>query len=241
MTVSEIWFAEDLLKGKMGGLITYEGGSKKSISLIKENTVGQEIMEVGSGVTHTLLSDCEKCELRKFAKAPVYPSPGRFNAMIVGEAPGRDEDREGIGFIGASGSILWNGDTARGCVGLAQYGITREDFWVSNFGKCYPGEIKTPRKKHLTACQVWWKREVEMVKPFVLLSFGNTGLNAITGEGKGIMDKSGEVEWNDELGCFVVYCLHPAATLYHSDNAEIYNRGILSFLDIYLNLGYGSL
>lgn len=242
MTVSQIWFAEDLLQGKMDGLAVYEDGYSKQVQLIRPVVANpEEVMNIGSGVTSLSLSACEKCELRAQAKAPVYPSAGRYNAMVLGEAPGPDEDRVGMGFIGASGSIIWNGDPARGCVGFKEYGITREDFWVSNFAKCYPGkQIKTPKKKHLNLCQEWWRREVEAVRPFVILAFGNTGLSALTGEGKGIMDKSGEVEWNDELGCYVVYCLHPAAVLYHADNAEIYNRGILSFLEIYLNVGYGS-
>ena len=81
---------------------------------------------------------------------------------------------------------------------------------------------------------------MEKVKPFVILSFGTTGLGVIKGEAKGIMEMSGKVEWNDDLNCFVVYCLHPAATLYHSENSEIYNRGVLSFLEVYLNAGFGS-
>ena len=241
MTVSDIWFSEDLLEGKLDGLVAIEGGKTKMVQLLQPSSPEPtQVLQIGSGVEHLKLYECEKCELRAEAKAPVYPDQGRYNAMIIGEAPGPEEDQAGLGFVGASGSILWRGDTARGCVGLNEYGLYRDDFWVSNFAKCYPGKtIKTPKLKHLKLCQDWWRKEVEAVRPFVILSFGNTGLSVLTGEGKGIMEKSGKVEWNDELECFVVYCLHPAAVLYHSDNAEVYNRGVLSFLNIYLNLGYG--
>ena len=239
MTVSEIWFADDLLQGNFSGLKTYENGQMNYIHLVERRDITNQIMEVEVDQQRLALIDCQRCELREHAKSPVYPDHGRYNAMIFGEAPGRDEDKDGLGFIGASGSIIWRGDRARNCIGLAEYGFTRDDFWVSNFAKCYPGSLKTPKPKHLKTCEIWWRREVEAIRPFVILSFGNTGLQALTGEGKGIMEASGKVVWNDELGCFVVYCLHPAACLYHSENAEIYNRGILSFLDVFLNAGFG--
>lgn len=238
--VNQIWFADDLLQAKFSDLVDWNGSEKRQVKLIEYNTLTNDIMQIGSGVNHIELINCERCELRQYAKAPVYPDHGRHNAMIIGEAPGREENNSGLGFVGASGSILWRGDRNRGCIGLSEYGISREDIWVSNFAKCYPGAIKTPKIKHLKACEIWWKMEVNMVKPFVILSFGNTGMAAIKGEGKGIMDMSGRVEWNDDLNCFIVYCLHPSAVLYHSDNAEIYNRGILSFLDVYLNAGFGT-
>jgi DNA polymerase-3 subunit alpha len=240
LTVTEIWFAEDLLSGNFSSLVVRENSKTHIIKLIEPRAITNSILDEPIDGADSL-SACTLCELRQQAHAPVYPDHGRYNAMMIGEAPGWEEDQAGLGFVGASGGIIWNGDRARGCLGFAEYGLSREHFWVTNFSKCYPGKtIKTPKLKHLKVCERWWKKEVAMVKPFVILAFGNTGLGCLTGEAKGIMSKSGVVEWNDDLECFVVYCLHPAAVLYHADNAEIYNKGILSFLDIFLNVGFGA-
>jgi DNA polymerase-3 subunit alpha len=235
MTVGQIWFAEDLLQGDMEDL-SVKG---KTIALARQSSVENSILDGLDGEVKRL-GDCYECELREKARAPVYPDPGQYNAMIIGEAPGQVEDANGLGFLGSSGDILWNGSESRGAIGFKEFGLMRSQFWVSNFAKCYPGDIKTPKAKHLKACQRWWRREVQMVQPFVILAFGNTGLGAIRGEAKGIMEWSGKVEWRDELNCYVVYCLHPAAVLYHSENASVYNRGMESFLKVFLMTGFGS-
>lgn len=235
ITVSQLWYGEDLLSGNL---------ALPQLQMCEAIAIDNRILNVPyiSPKGETLapdLSGCAVCDLRGECSRPVYPDHGRYNAMIIGEAPGRNEDANGLGFIGDAGDILWFGDTARDCVGLAAYGLSRDDFWVSNFVKCWPSQSKTPKGKHINACRFWWRKEVEIVRPFVIIAFGNTGLNAIKGEKSGIMDASGTVEWRDDLGCWVVYCLHPAAVLYHQENNVYYNRGIMSFLDVFLNAGFG--
>jgi uracil-DNA glycosylase family 4 len=239
MTVAQLWFADDLIAGEFDGLITHKGGYIQKIHLAENRSIGTDIMEIGTGVNQLNLVDCEKCELRQHARTPTYPDPGKYNAMIIGEVPGKEEDSSGLALSSFANSVIWNGNKSKNMVGLREYGFTREEFWVTNFAKCFPGSIKNPKIKHLKACEAWWRKEIEAIRPFVILSFGNTGLQAIKGEGKGIMEMSGKVEWNDEFESFIIYCISPAAGLYHPENAEIYNRGILSFLNVFLNMGWG--
>lgn len=235
LTISRIWYGEDLLTGNI---------SLPMLRMIENTNVTNTILNspyinIKGDKLATSLFDCAACELRSECRQPIYPDHGRYNAMMIGEAPGRNEDANGLGFVGDAGDIIWFGDAARDCVGLSSYGLSRDDFWVSNFVKCWPRITRTPKQKHINICRHWWMKEVQKVNPFVILAFGNTGLNAIKGQKSGIMDASGTVEWIDELNCWVVYCLHPAAVLYQSENNVYYNKGIMSFLNVFLNVGFG--
>ena len=243
MTVSQIWFSEDLLQGRFDNLTNYENGITRQVILCdsRGGDLSEHLHRVIPKTNKLInLGSCDLCELRRHASAPVYPSTGMNNAMIIGEYPSKEEDHQGLMITGRSNSVFWTGDGNRGMIGLMDYGLCREDFTVSSFIKCTTGSIKTPKKKHHNVCDYWWRKEVELIRPFVILSFGNTGLGAIKGEAKGIMEKSGVVEWNDELECFVVYCLSPTAALYHQDNVETYNKGVIAFLEVFLKIGFGT-
>lgn len=239
MTITDIWFADDLLKGKMENLSIWIGSHQYSVRLAEYIQAAAKDIHVIENNEELHLAECTACELIHFGKAPVYPSIGKYNGMIIGEAPGFNSNGEV--FNGNIGRILWTGDRAKGCIGLNDYGVGKHNTWVTSFVKCNPGnEIKTPKKKHIKACEKWWRKEVDLVRPFVILAFGNVGLEAITGEGTGIMEKSGTVSWNDELGCFVVHCINPGATLYYEENVALYNKGIFAFLELFLNVGFGT-
>jgi DNA polymerase len=157
--------------------------------------------------------------------------------MIVGEAPGRDEDASGQPFVGDAGNLMWNG--GRGVRGILSYGLGREHFHVTNVCKCWPSASKTPKGINVTACSKYLQAEIEAVKPFVILSFGNTGLRFFKGVDKGIMDASGTTEWSDKYGCWVCYCMHPASVLYHTENAPKVDAGINNFVTRINTLGFG--
>jgi uracil-DNA glycosylase family 4 len=233
--VNEILFLDDFMKGNFEGLGIYNQGELKKPKLLQRRQIDiQNAMETFDD----RLANCNRCELRQECSSPVYPSSGEFNALILGEAPGRNEDKKGLGFIGDAGDVLWYGRDAINAIGLSHFNIERPNIYVSNVLKCWPSVSKI-KMKHINTCGIWWKKEIEIIKPFVVLAFGNTGLKAIRGQQSGIMTESGVVEWRDDFNCFVVYCLHPAAILYEPSNAEIYNKGILSFANVYLNAGFG--
>ncbi len=76
-----------------------------------------------------LISKCIKCSLREECSAPVSPSIGKYNIMIIGEAPGKTEDYKGKGFVGDSGNLLWEE--------LAKYKYSRNMFHTTNVVKCF--------------------------------------------------------------------------------------------------------
>jgi len=170
--------------------------------------------------------------LRQECSAPVLPSLGQFNMMIVGEAPGRDEDRLKKGFVGDSGNALWKR--------LNQYGLEREMFHTTNICKCWPSKTRTPKPAHIKACSKYLISEIETVKPFIILSFGNTGLKFFKEQESGIMAASGSCEWSDRFNCWIVYSVHPAAALYSPENKEYVDRGVEAFVERVAQLGFGA-
>jgi uracil-DNA glycosylase family 4 len=173
---------------------------------------------------------CESCELRKEAKAPVAPSGGKNNVLILGEAPGKDEDRLGFGFAGKAGEdVLWRE--------LNQHQMKRHHFHVSNVVKCFPSLTKTPTKKQADTCSsLWLKREIDSVKPVLILALGNTPLRYLTGKDSGISQLNGTTEWSREMKAWICWCIHPASVLYHEENRAEFSKGIANFVRCFNNL-----
>ncbi len=178
---------------------------------------------------HDKLASCERCELREECDAPVPPSIGKYNILVLGEAPGRDEDAEGEGFVGRSGQEVWKY--------LKKKNIKREMFYISNVNKCWPRESRKPNREQIKACRRWLNKELKMIQPILILAFGNTSLQFFTGRKSGIMGMSGQVEWNEKYGAWIVWCLHPAATLHNPDNKSYYIAGMKAFVQSLYRLG----
>jgi len=173
---------------------------------------------------------CERCELCQECSSPVLPSPGYFNIMICGEAPGKDEDRLGKGFVGKSGQdVLWPA--------LKEHGLKRSDFHITNICKCYPSQSKTPTREHITKCKRWLENEIEYLKPALILAFGNTGLKAFTNKESGIMDLNGKIEWNDKYQTYICWCIHPSAVLRNPSNKKLFVEAIDAFVNKIKELG----
>lgn len=165
---------------------------------------------------------CEACPLKNQCKKPVLPSKGLYNVPIIGEAPGRDEDEKGQGFIGRAGKLLW---------GELEPDFRRIQFHVTNVVKCFPGEVRTPGKPHIEACRHWLEEEIKMLNAKVCLVFGNTGLLFFREEQAGITKLSGTTEWNERYGLWVCYSIHPSAALHNPQQKTLLREGIRNFKD----------
>ena len=187
------------------------------------------IQPVRRKFVHRKLHQCEECELINECTSPVQPSPGRYNIAIVGEAPGFEEDKAREGFVGRSGNKIWTI--------LENKGYHRSSFHVTNVGKCYPSKSRKPNAEQIKICGQYLEKELEMVKPRVILSFGNTGLQFFNNQKSGILGMSGKIQWNERFGAWVVYCLHPAATSHNADNSQYYDAGMKNFCRLLRGLG----
>ena len=125
--------------------------------------------------------------------------------MLVGEAPGRDEDREGQPFVGAAGQIL---DRA-----LLSAGIRRDDVYITNTVKCRPPRNRRPSREETDACGDFLTAQVETIGPRVVVAMGQTAVRALLGPGHALSGVRGR--WRRLDGVPLLATYHPAAILYN--------------------------
>jgi DNA polymerase len=111
------------------------------------------------------VSVCTDCTLHKTRKRAV-PGEGPANAeiMFIGEGPGFHENEQGRPFVGAAGRFLDNL--------LAQAGVTRADFFISNVVKCRPPDNRDPQADELAACDRYLERQIEAIDPSIIVTLG---------------------------------------------------------------------
>lgn len=145
--------------------------------------------------------------------------PHDAKIVIVGEAPGKDEEREGIPFCGASGKLLdrW----------LTEVGIRRSDCYVTNVVKYRPPDNNLRKLRDIGHSidegipQLW--QEIGEINPNVILALGNLSLKALTGKGtgfSGILNYRGSILPSLNLDSKVVATIHPAAFLHESGDGK---------------------
>lgn len=162
---------------------------------------------------------CRRCPLWKPATQVVFgEGPEDADLMIVGEQPGDQEDLAGRPFVGPAGRIF---DRI-----AAEAGLDRQRVWVTNAVKHFKykprGKVRIhqrPDSPEIRACSDWLKRERELIRPKLILAMGATALEALTGDGKGILKRRGGVE-ADEAGRLVLVTVHPSYLLRLPDHAK---------------------
>jgi len=155
-----------------------------------------------------LLQTFDGCALRKTATQLVFADGNpQARIMFVGEAPGRDEDIEGLPFVGRSGKLL---DRM-----IAAIGLDRSSAYIANVIPWRPPGNRTPTPQETQICLPFIRRQIELVNPDVLVTLGNPSTQALLGTREGIMRSRGK--WLDyDTGTRVVRALptfHPAYLL----------------------------
>lgn len=132
------------------------------------------------------VKDCKKCSLYK-TRTNIVNGKGNSKAdfMLVGEAPGREEDSQGIPFVGASGALI--------SVALEKIGITRDDIYISNIVKCRPPKNRDPNDDEINACISHLMFEVMEVSPKVICLLGRIASKVFIPSMKSITKEEGNV------------------------------------------------
>jgi DNA polymerase len=128
--------------------------------------------------------------------------------MFVGEAPGANEDEQGLPFVGQAGKLL---DKL-----LAEIGMERTDVWVCNVLKCRPPGNRDPLPREIESCQGYLWRQVELIEPSVICTLGNFSTKLLRGDPTGISRLHGvpEVRVVGARTVRLYPLFHPAAALY---------------------------
>jgi uracil-DNA glycosylase len=158
----------------------------------------------------TLLDQFEGCALKATATKTVFGvGPADANLMIIGEAPGEEEDRRGEPFVGASGQLL---DRM-----LAAIGLQRTSVYITNTIYWRPPGNRTPTPAEIQACLPFLQRQIALVQPRVLLLMGAAAAKAMLNRTEGIMRLRGrwfEYETGDDTPPIpTLATFHPAYLL----------------------------
>lgn len=155
------------------------------------------------------LAGFEHCELKKGAKSLVF-ADGRPGArvLVLGEAPGRDEDLQGKPFVGAAGQLL---DRMFAAIGLSRESPDLETaLYITNVVPWRPPGNRDPSAEEIAMMRPFVERHIELAAPEVIVLMGNTPCSALLGA-KGILRLRGN--WTDALGKPVMPMTHPAYLL----------------------------
>jgi DNA polymerase len=154
------------------------------------------------------VSSCTKCPLSETRNKTVFGA-GNADAdlMFVGEAPGAEEDRQGLPFVGRAGQLLNQL--------LEEIGLSREDVFIANVLKSRPPGNRDPQPLEIEACRPYLFEQVRLIEPRVVCTLGNFATKLLSGSPVGITKVRGEPQVH-ELGGRTVFLLplfHPAAAL----------------------------
>ena len=166
---------------------------------------------------------CRQCSLHKGVKTVccIGDGPVPAEGMIVGEAPGGDEDKNGIPFSGKAGTFLRQQ--------LEEIGLDPKTLFITNVVKCHPPKNKTPKRTEANACSsLYLPKEIAAVKPKVILLLGGTAISWAKGAKSAVGKLEGSTfKLGDGTVC--VPSRHPSAVL--RGNRGPFKENLLLFRD----------
>jgi len=150
------------------------------------------------------LGDCQRCGLGVSRKELVY-GVGNPNArlVLVGEAPGREEDQKGAPFVGEAGRLLNRI--------LQAMGMQREDVYICNVLKCRPPDNRDPQPDEMATCEAFLIRQIAAIKPQVIIGLGRFAVHSLLKSKVPISRIRGE--WQSYHGIPLMPTYHPAYLL----------------------------
>ena len=154
------------------------------------------------------LRDCHDCPLKESRAKLVFGAGNAdADAMFVGEAPGAQEDLQGLPFVGRAGQLLNEL--------LGEIGLERKDVFVANVLKCRPPGNRDPLPIEIEECTPHLMEQIQLIRPKVICTLGNFATKLLSGQPTGISRCCGRPQERDIAGRHVVLypLFHPAAAL----------------------------
>ena len=150
------------------------------------------------------LAGCPRCKLSKGRTNIVFGQGNpKAELMFVGEAPGRDEDEQGLAFVGRAGQLLTKI--------LEAIGRTREDVYIANVIKCRPPNNRNPEPDEVASCRPFLDEQIRLISPKVIVTLGTFAAQAILETDEPIGRMRGQ--WRTARGVRVMPTFHPAFLL----------------------------
>jgi DNA polymerase len=165
-------------------------------------------METLSKLTEEVKT-CQKCPLHSQATKAVFgDGPSNAKIMLIGEAPGKNEDLAGLPFVGRAGELLTELLTAAG--------INRREVYITNVIKHRPPNNRDPTPNEVSACKPYLDQQINLINPEIIVPLGNHALEFVTGS-KGITSMHGKLLNKNIAGKSrkIIPTFHPAALIYN--------------------------
>lgn len=150
------------------------------------------------------IGDCTRCRLCEQRNKIVFgDGNAKAELVFIGEGPGRDEDEQGIPFVGRAGKLLTQM--------IEAMGLTRQQVYICNVVKCRPPENRTPEKDEVATCSPFLFRQLDVIKPKVVVCLGNCAAQALLNTTRSLSSYRGE--WLEFRGTKLLCTYHPAYLL----------------------------
>lgn len=168
------------------------------------------------------VGDCKRCSRLVDSRSQIVNGVGPTDSdlVLVGEAPGENEDKNGEPFVGKSGKLL-NEE-------LESNGVSRDQVRITNTVRCRPPDNKDPKKSEVENCNEYLVEEISSVDPEVVLTLGRVPTQALLENDASVTKISGEihVRFIGDVQVKVVSGMHPAATFYDPSYKEMFEEAI---------------
>jgi uracil-DNA glycosylase family 4 len=149
---------------------------------------------------------CTRCELHKQRTQAVFGVGNRAAQwLIIGEAPGADEDRQGEPFVGRAGKLLNNM--------LLAIGLKREEVYIANIVKCRPPNNREPAPEEAQTCAPYLARQIALIKPKIILAVGRIAAQNLLKSDRPVGTMRGKRFYYDETEIPIIVTYHPAYLL----------------------------
>jgi uracil-DNA glycosylase len=150
------------------------------------------------------IGDCTRCKLHKARNKIVFADGNpKAKLVFVGEGPGRDEDMQGLPFVGRAGKLLTSM--------IEAMGLQRQDVYICNVVKCRPPENRLPEPDEIKTCSPFLLRQLDVVDPQVIVALGACAAQTLLQTTRGISHFRGQ--WQEFDGRKLMATYHPAYLL----------------------------
>src|SRR6185295_15530947 len=195
-------------------------GSDLDLTLCTQNLQNEAPLTFSRNATEALaviredIGDCTRCKLHTLGRTQIVFGVGNPEAdlMFVGEAPGADEDEQGIPFIGRAGQLLTKI--------IEAIDLKRDDVYIANVIKCRPPGNRNPEPDEVATCEPFLFRQIDAIKPKVIVTLGKFATQSLLQTDEAISRLRGRLF--DYRGAKLVPTWHPAYVLRNnSPNSDV--------------------
>jgi uracil-DNA glycosylase len=207
----EIYSDQVYINGQWIEPVTHQGEVRAAVKGINRSSsaITKSLAQFNAALRdfYEEIKDCQKCRLGSTRKNFVF-GVGNPNAkiMFVGEAPGREEDEQGIPFVGRAGQLLSRM--------LASIGLSRDDVFIANVLKCRPPQNRDPLPEEIAHCEPYLKKQLSLISPVLIVALGRIAGQVLLRREDSLSQLRQTIHLYEKIPLIVTY--HPAALLRNS-------------------------